>query len=544
MTSIQRFQKTAIKKDNSEFSRLKVTLETAFYGNNVHEVASLKEAYALAKEAPNTIILAQEVAHAEALGLESSSKVLLENSGAIVGRTAKARRLFGEDAAEDTVLIPLVREAVYQAGFSPFLSAKAVVGLDEEFMIEAHIMMPKEESNNLYSWLLNFQMLNQDYKERFKHSKSYQENDIYIFFDPCWSHPDYPDGLAYFDAAHNVAAILGMRYFGEIKKGTLTLAWAAAARNGYAACHGGLKSFKKENPFVASFFGLSGSGKSTLTHAKHDGKYDIKVLHDDAFIISMSTGSSIALEPAYFDKTSDYPAGHPEQDYFVTVQNCGVTLDEEGRRVLVTEDIRNGNGRTIKSRYATPNRVDKIDDPITAIFWIMKDDSLPPIMKINHPLLATIFGCTLMTKRSNAENVKGNMGELVIEPYANPFRVYPLIEDFHKFFKLFDTGVDCYIINTGKYIAKDISKEVTLACIEKIVDNEARFEEFPLLESCQYLPFKGFRVPEDDPDYRILFKERLDFRLSYLLDFNNRSTQEEAIPKTVISYLKSLVSSI
>ena len=110
--------------------------------------------------------------------------------------------------------------------------------------------------------------------------------------------------------------------------------------------------------------------------------------------------------------------------------------------------------------------------------------------------------------------------------------------------KLFDTGVDCYIINTGKYIAKDISKEVTLACIEKIVDNEARFEEFPLLESCQYLPFKGFRVPEDDPDYRILFKERLDFRLSYLLDFNNRSTQEEAIPKTVISYLKSLVSSI
>lgn len=113
MTSIQRFQKTAIKKDNSEFSRLKVTLETAFYGNNVHEVASLKEAYTLAKEAPNTIILAQEVAHAEALGLESSSKVLLENSGAIVGRTAKARRLFGEDAAEDTVLIPLVREAVY-----------------------------------------------------------------------------------------------------------------------------------------------------------------------------------------------------------------------------------------------------------------------------------------------------------------------------------------------------------------------------------------------------------------------------------------------
>ena len=60
------------------------------------------------------------------------------------------------------------------------------------------------------------------------------------------------------------------------------------------------------------------------------------------------------------------------------MQNCGVTLDENGRKVLVTEDIRNGNGRTVKSRFSTPNRVDRIDEAINAIFWIMKDDSLPP----------------------------------------------------------------------------------------------------------------------------------------------------------------------
>ena len=50
--------------------------------------------------------------------------------------------------------------------------------------------------------------------------------------------------------------------------------------------------------------------------------------------------------------------GHKEQDFFVTVQNCGVTLDDNGLKKLVTEDIRNGNGRTVKSRFATPNRVD------------------------------------------------------------------------------------------------------------------------------------------------------------------------------------------
>lgn len=59
-------------------------------------------------------------------------------------------------------------------------------------------------------------------------------------------------------------------------------------------------------------------------------------------IISEKDGSSIALEPSYFDKTNDYPTGHPEQDFFVTVQNCGVTLDHNGRKKLMTEDIRNG----------------------------------------------------------------------------------------------------------------------------------------------------------------------------------------------------------
>lgn len=90
----------------------------------------------------------------------------------------------------------------------------------------------------------------------------------------------------------------------------------------------------------------------------------------------------------------------------------------------------------------------------------MKDDSLPPLVKINDPLMASTMGCTLMTKRSNAENVTGKNDDLVIEPYANPFRVYPLVEDYQKFCSLFESGVDCYIINTGFYMGKGISKRL------------------------------------------------------------------------------------
>ena len=112
------------------------------------------------------------------------------------------------------------------------------------------------------------------------------EPDIFVFADPEWSNPDFPLGLSLFDPEHNVACVLGMRYFGELKKGTLTLAWGIAGRHGWCSCHGGQKRYNLPGgkKFVSAVFGLSGSGKSTITHAKHDNKYDVTVLHDDASV--------------------------------------------------------------------------------------------------------------------------------------------------------------------------------------------------------------------------------------------------------------------
>ncbi|AND79648.1 phosphoenolpyruvate carboxykinase (ATP) [Streptococcus pantholopis] len=549
MVTRKQFSPEEMSKDSSYFSPLKTIVETAFYENQVIPIKTLEEAYQLASVAAGTVVLDMPVIHTKELGLPSYARVLLTNSGAIVGRTAKARRIYGRDSEEDERLLTIARSAVYQSHKRKFYKADAIVGLDETFMARAHLMVPEEEINNLYSWLLNFQILDEEFKNRLKVSKQYEEDDIFVFFDPKWSHPDYPDGLAYFDTRHNCVIILGLNYFGELKKATLTLAWGTAARNGYVACHGGLKIFKqkqgkKDNKnYVASFFGLSGSGKSTLTHAKHGNKYDIKVLHDDAFIISVKDGSSVALEPAYFDKTNDYPTGHPEQDYFVTVQNCGVTMDENRRKKLVTEDIRNGNGRTVKSRFATPNRVDRINEPINAIFWIMKDDSLPPLVKINDPVVATTMGCTLMTKRSNAENISGARQSLVIEPFANPFRVYPLVEDYRKFLALFKAGVDCYIINTGQYMGRSIPKNISLNIIEQVVENKGTFKPFGPLNHFEYLDLDGYPVSRFDENYKQLIRERMQVRLNFLLSFN-QDNPKTALPVSSISRLEDVIESL
>ena len=491
MSTKERYSQDELRKANPMFSRTRATIESAFYGNNVHEVTSVAEAYNLAKKQSGVIVTDLPILHTKELGLPYGATQLVYNHGKILGRTASARH-FVDNPNED------------------------------------------EEAEKMYA-----------------KSKFYNEPDIYFYFDPNVQDEDYPKGLGVFDAPHNCAAVFNLRYFGELKKGTLTLAWAIAHRHGYTACHGGEKSFhfndKDDKTFA--FYGLSGSGKSTLTHEMYDGKYDITVLHDDAFIISREDGSSVALEPSYFDKTHDYPAGHHETKYYTTIMNCDVTLDENGKKVIVTEDLRNNNGRVIKTRYTSPHRVDFEKSPITALFWIMKDGSLPPIIKIDDPVLATTMGCTLATKRTSAENLpKGfDMNTLVIEPFADPFRAYPVSGDYTDFKELFTKrGASCYSLNTDAFMGKDIPKEVTKKLIEDLANGNIKdsdFKPFGNFKGVSYLPIDGYEVHLEDPEYQTTLAKRMQDRLNWLNKYDEEHPEtpiQDEAKKTLEAIIKEL----
>jgi len=320
-----------------------------------------------------------------------------------------------------------------------------------------------------------------------------------VLADPSWKHPDYPYGLALFDPEYNCAAILGMRYFGEFKKGTLTLAWTIAGRKGYIPCHGGVKryNFEDKDSVVVGVFGLSGSGKSTLVHAKHDHKYDISVLHDDAFIVSTETGHSIALEPSYFDKTADYPLESEDNKYLLSVQNCGVTLNENGKKVIVCEDIRNSNGRAIKSKLWSPNRVDKMND------------------------------------------------ELVIEPYANPFRIYPLKEDYNKFKKyLQEHDARCYILNTGDFMGSKVTKEMTLSILEKIVKNDLDTKEWEGVPGMRIPFIEGFTPDMSDLGYCNELYEVMLQRRNFIKEGQKETSGINGLPDQAFNVMESISQSL
>ena len=552
------------------FSKTRSIIEAAFYGNNVVRINTLREAYELAKNSPGTVVTDMPVKSGETFGLPADAKVLLFNDGAVTGRYAAARRIKGEPGVDAAKLDKVVMDAIYKTRWKTMYHAECLVGLDPEFMVKAHLLIPEGEENLLYNWMINFQYMSDEYVKMYKNSKPVgdgKEPDIYIFSDPQWAPEEAPDvdysclsdplTLCYFDTNENCAAILGMKYFGEHKKGTLTMAWALANRNGYASCHGGQKEYllSDGSKFVASVYGLSGSGKSTLTHAKHGGKYEIKVLHDDAFIINTDTCASVALEPTYFDKTADYPTGCPDNEYLLSAQNCSCTMDSEGKIQLVTEDIRNGNGRAIKSKLWSPNRVDKIDAPVNAIFWIMKDPTIPPVVKLKGSALASVMGATLATKTSTAERVAAgtDLNAIRIVPYANPFRTYPLVNDYDKFKKLVEEkNVACYIVNTGDFMGEKVKPADTLGILETIVEGKAQFTQWGPFEDIEIMNtwdgqtegFKNFNADLGDADYKAQLKSAMETRVKAVEDFATKKEGYDKLPDEALAALKKLVDAL
>lgn len=542
------------------FKTTRSIIEAAFYGNNVVKVNTLREAYELAKNSPGTVVTDMPVHRGDEFGLDKDAKVLLFNDGAITGRYAAARRIAGEPGVDCANLDKVTMDAIYETRWKTMYHAEVYAGLDPEFMVKCHLLIPEGEENVLYSWMLNFQYMSDEYVKMYRASKPVgngSEPDIYIFSDPQWNGSDRPGVdlsclsdpkcLCYFNTDQNVACILGMRYFGEHKKGTLTMVWAVANRNGYASCHGGQKEYSLADgsKYVASVYGLSGSGKSTITHARHNDKYQIKVLHDDAFIINTDTCASVAIEPTYFDKTQDYPTGCEDNKYLLTAQNCSATLDEEGKIQLVTEDIRNGNGRAIKSKLWSPNRVDKIESPVNAIFWIMKDPTIPPVVKLKGAALASVMGATLATKRSSAERLAAGVdpNALVVVPYANPFRTYPLTNDYDKFKKLVgEKNVDCYIINTGDFMGKKVKPADTLGILEAIVEGKAQFKAWGPFSDIEIMDWEGFVPDLKDASYVEQLKARMQDRVNAVEGFKTKKDGYDALPEEALDALKKIVT--
>src|SRR5512135_46275 len=501
-------------------------IETALYANSVRNT-NMAELYKLALQQPEVICTDQPMYNPGQFGLPADAKVLVSNDGSVVGRTARARLLvrnFDKEKSEKIQLI--LREAVYQLNKKPSLHLEGIVGLSPDFMVKAHLISPESDAKNMLDWGMNFAPFMKPWSDTYARSRKIDEPDILAFADPDWSHPDFPHGCVIIDELQNCIAILGLRYFGERKKGTLTLGWTMGVRHNMVACHGGIKKIGNTRPIAV--FGLSGSGKSSITNSlDHEGtlKKDEKVtvIHDDAFLIDLENDVSVALEPSLFDKTDAVKMDDPILKYFYSAQNVAVTMHPNGKKVerrMVNEDVRNDNGRCLKSRDMF-HHADSCERP-SMVIWLQKDTSLPPISKVKGSSLAVAMGASLSTLRAKGvENVDPkDLEKLVIEPFANPFRVHPLLQDCEQFSKLFKMGCDCYIMNTHAFglpdSLTDIPKVLSLTIVTELMRGNIQWREWRTFHGLQ-IPVNGNDLFGADYDKKYKPKRSIEY-LNFLRD--------------------------
>ena len=158
MATRQKYKRSEIGAKKQGFSKTRSIIEAAFYGNNVVKVDDITTAYYLAKESPGTVVTDMPVYKGETFGLPEDAKVLLFNDGSVTGRCAAARRIIGEPGVNTTVLDKKLMDAVYDTRYSTMYHATVYIGLDPEFMVKAHLLIPEGESI-LYNWMINFQYL-------------------------------------------------------------------------------------------------------------------------------------------------------------------------------------------------------------------------------------------------------------------------------------------------------------------------------------------------------------------------------------------------
>ncbi|MCK4906464.1 MAG: phosphoenolpyruvate carboxykinase (ATP) [Spirochaetes bacterium] len=565
------------KDDIKKMSPVRAIAETLLQSNKIRKVTAAEAySYALKQSGVIETDLPVYTGTVKRLGLPKGAKVLVDDHGKVLGRTASARRFYNRLSEKDKgKVLGDLREAVFKMQRRELVKAEACIGLDPDMMIKATFITTIDDMNNVFNWLANFTPF-EEVEKVYSKSKKLPCQDIIIIADNNWENNDpfYQNigqpQLALVDEVSNVIFNFGMRYFGERKKGTLTLAWASGRRLGMAACHGGIKEIdfsgckdaKDLGKRSIAFFGLSGTGKSSHTNSEDNGGtmpqgFKKVVLHDDAFQIDPVDRVCRVWEPSLFDKTDSRPVGHPDWNYFISCMNHAV-INVDGKRVPLGQDVRNANGRALIDRDLLGEWVNRCNFP-HIMAWLMKDTILPPIVKFTKIDIAVAMGTALMTKRNKAENVKEeDLGKLVFEPFANPFRVYELYKDVEAFTSVFESGAQGYSLNSAGFWSESdektepISLQTSLTLQTAILTDRLEWEDMGLIDGVQ-IPTKesvekilpGYydkynpKTVENRDAYISLFMDRFQQRIDFL-----KSSDVNTKPELLDKLVKSLTVNI
>ncbi len=531
-------------------------------------------AYELACQQPNVIQTDAIMSDVAGVGLfETHNRVLVSVTGQDTGRSPWARHVVDiHNPVEMEKMGKLLKNVVREMLPMPKVAVKCFFGHSKNAMGECEFLVTQKYAKHALDFIMNFVPSTDETRRLYSESKPLGFKNIRVISHPDWVNPAWdawrarvnptdaeavkndpepPRIKMIFDQENNVVFLLGNYYFGECKKGALSLIWSSFLNNGLGMpIHGSSKSLVIPNGEKKVFItiGLSGSGKSSLGNAYHeefikDGTLkDVELGNDDAIVVLADADETTGLEAGLYNKTDSYEPNSFWEQTIQSAENCLVIVDEKGRKMPYYMDVYTKNGRCISARHflpgADPGRLDTRAP--SAICTLQKDNTWGPITMIDDPVLQAALYITLSTKSTAAENIAlSEIGKLKISPGANPFGIWSRNDECNMFLKTVEKhGVKGFLANTGGFFESeeaekqskeiDIPKELSIILYPLIAADKIEWVDWDMMPGAK-VPAPGsmekyfpgydatFKVADAEKDfYRELFKARLKSRIEWL----------------------------
>jgi len=531
-------------------------------------------AYELASKQPNVIKTDTHMSDVAGVGLfETNNKVLVSVTGQDSGRSPWAREVLDRSDPESmNVVGKLIKEVVRELLPEPKLAVKCFFGRSLNGMGECEFLVTQKYAKHALDLIMNFVPSTDDTREIYSKSRPLGFKNIKIVSHPEWVNPEWkawrcrvnpndakqvkadpepPRIKMVFDPKNNVAFLLGNYYFGECKKGFLSLIWSAFLNNDLGMpIHGSSKALVLPSGDKVAFvtIGLSGSGKSSLGNAYHKEFIDdgtlkaVELGNDDAIVIQTTVDEITGLESGLYNKTDSYPPNSFWENTIQSAENALVMVDTDGTRKPYYMDAFTKNGRCVSARHFLPGaNPEMLDTPApNYITTIQKDNILGPLTLVEDPLLQAALYITLSTKSTAAENISlSEIGKLKISPGANPFGIWSRNDECEMFLKTvkYHKVVGLLLNTGGLFISeadekagkeRDIPKELSIIIYPLVAAGKIEWVDWDMMPGTK-IPavgsmekyFKGYDKqytidPKEKDFYNALAKERLKSRIEWM----------------------------
>ena len=100
------------------------------------------------------------------------------------------------------------------------------------------------------------------------------------------------------------------------------------------------------------------------------------------------------------------------------------------------------------------------------------------------------------------------------------------------------------LVNTGDFMGKKVTKEITLGVLEAIVENKAKFKKWGSFSDIEIMEWEGFVPDMNDSEYLLQLRARMKDRVNEIMAFAVEKGGYDKLPDDALEAIQKVVEEL